>query len=64
MLIAVIADLHANLEATRSIFRQIDKRKPDPLALDFPTVDDGVRGMEFIRAVVKSASMGAKWVKM
>jgi hypothetical protein len=38
--------------------------KPDPLALDFPTVDDGLRNMQFIAAVVKSARQGAKWVKM
>ena len=29
MLIAIIADLHANLEATTAIFREIDNRKPD-----------------------------------
>jgi predicted dehydrogenase len=38
--------------------------KPDPLALDFPGVDDGLRGMIFIETVVKSAKLGAKWVKM
>ncbi len=29
MLIAIITDLHANLEATQAVFREIDKRKPD-----------------------------------
>lgn len=29
MQIAIIADLHANLEATRAVFREIDQRKPD-----------------------------------
>ena len=29
MLIAIIADLHANLEATRAVFKEIDARKPD-----------------------------------
>lgn len=29
MLIAIIADLHSNLEATTAIFREIDKRNPD-----------------------------------
>jgi len=41
-----------------------DRRKPDPLVLDFPGVEDGVRGMRFIDAVVKSSARGAKWVKM
>ncbi|MDL2293014.1 Gfo/Idh/MocA family oxidoreductase [Ruminococcaceae bacterium OttesenSCG-928-D13] len=30
--------------------------------LDFPTVDDGVAGVEFIQAAVKSARNGATWV--
>ena len=37
---------------------------PDPFALDFPTVDDGLRGMQFIEAVVKSAKgKNPTWVK-
>jgi predicted dehydrogenase len=43
---------------------RIERRKPDPLVLDFPGVDDGVRGMRFIEAAVKSSSKGAAWVKM
>ena len=31
MQIAIIADLHANLEATLAVFREIDKRKPDKI---------------------------------
>ncbi len=31
MLIAIITDLHANLEATRAVFTEIDKRKPDSI---------------------------------
>lgn len=41
-----------------------NREKPDSLALDFPGVDEGLRGMQFIEAVVKSAAKGAKWVKM
>lgn len=47
-----------------TIRAKIEHRKPDPLALDFPKVEDGERGMKFIETVVKSARMGAKWVKM
>jgi len=47
-----------------TIAARIEKRKPDPLALDFPQVSAGVRGMRFIEAVVKSSKMNAKWVKM
>ena len=31
MLIAIIADLHSNLEATTSVFTEIDKRRPDQI---------------------------------
>jgi predicted dehydrogenase len=38
----------------------------DPLdaAVDFPTVEDGVRGVEFIEAAVESSKAGAKWVSL
>ena len=38
--------------------------KPDDLALDFPTVDDGLRGMLFIDTVVTSAQSRQKWTKI
>jgi predicted dehydrogenase len=37
---------------------------PDPLALDFPNVDDGTRGMLFIETVLASAKGGEKWTPM
>ncbi|HLP25572.1 MAG TPA: gfo/Idh/MocA family oxidoreductase, partial [Acidobacteriota bacterium] len=30
----------------------------------FPTIDDGVAGMEFIAAAVRSAKRGARWVRL
>ena len=33
----------------------------DPLALDFPTVEDGARGMKFIQAAVDSQNAGGAW---
>jgi len=38
--------------------------KPDPLALDFPDVDDGLRGMIFIETVLESARSEQKWTPM
>ena len=35
----------------------------DPLALDFPTVEDGARGMKFIQAAVDSTTAGGTWVE-
>lgn len=39
------------------------KGRPLPRDPDFPTIDDGVIGMAFIESAVKSARLGAKWVK-
>lgn len=35
--------------------------KPDPLMLDFPTVEDGLRGMLFIETLLASAKSAQKW---
>lgn len=56
------ANIYRNFSDT--IQAGLEKRKPTKLELDFPGVEDGVRGMKFIQTVVKSAQMGAKWVKM
>jgi hypothetical protein len=40
------------------------RTKPDPLALDFPTVDDGLRGMLFIETLLASNKSSKKWTKM
>ena len=37
-------------------------RKPSDENLDFPTLDDGVRGMAFLETVVASAEAGAQWL--
>jgi predicted dehydrogenase len=50
------------LEAFRAISAEVEGR-PIPKDLDFPTIDDGVEGMAFINAVVKSSRLGARWVK-
>ena len=38
-------------------------KKNDP-ANDFPKIEDGVRGMAFIEAVVKSSGGNARWTKL
>lgn len=60
------------LEAFANIYRNVAKCiqarvegvEPDPVYADFPTVYDGVRGMKFVDAVVKSSKKGAKWLKV
>ncbi len=40
------------------------KLSKDDAANDFPKIEDGVRGMAFIEAVVKSSKGNAKWTKL
>jgi predicted dehydrogenase len=49
-------------EALRAIAAEVEGR-PVPRGLDFPTIDDGVEGMAFIEAVVRSSRLGARWVR-
>jgi predicted dehydrogenase len=60
------------LEAFSNIYRNFgehvlavaDKSQPDPLALDYPGIDDAVRGMAFIEAVVRSSAANTAWTKL
>ena len=60
------------LEAFANIYRnfakcvqaRIDGEEVDPVYNDYPTVEDGLRGMEFIYKVIESGNSDQKWVKM
>ncbi|MFT6319259.1 MAG: putative dehydrogenase [Granulosicoccus sp.] len=60
------------LEAFANIYRNFAKcvqarlqnKKPNKVYTDFPTVVDGVRGMQFIEKVVASSKSKLKWTKM
>ena len=41
---------------------RLEGRDPDPGARDFPSVEDGVRGVKFIEAAVESSARGGVWV--
>ncbi|WP_457089961.1 Gfo/Idh/MocA family protein [Microvirga sp. P5_D2] len=43
---------------------RIEKREPNPFALQVPTVDHGVRGVRFIEAAVRSSQRKAAWVDL
>ena len=59
------------LEAFANIYRNfafcvqahIAGKKPKKIYQDFPNVNDGVRGMQFIESVIKSGKSKSKWVK-
>ncbi|MBL7187362.1 MAG: Gfo/Idh/MocA family oxidoreductase [Phycisphaerae bacterium] len=46
-----------------TIRAKLTRTKPDPLALDFPDVKDGLRGMLFIETVLASAKSKQKWTE-
>ncbi|HMP28109.1 MAG TPA: gfo/Idh/MocA family oxidoreductase, partial [Saprospiraceae bacterium] len=60
------------LEAFANIYRnvaicilaRINGQEVDPVYADFPSVDDGVRGMEFIYKVIESGKSEEKWLSM
>lgn len=52
-------NMYRNFALTLSA--RIDGTKPAPEALDFPSVDEGIRGMAFIDSAVKSNSSNEKW---
>jgi len=56
------ANIYCNFADT--VRARLTRTKPDSLALDFPDVDDGARGMLFIDTVVASTKSKQKWTKM
>ncbi len=62
-LLEAIANIYNNF--TDTIRRKEDKLNLDEeLILDFPNVDDGVRGMKFIDAVIKNSNGTEKWTSI
>lgn len=59
------------LEAFANIYRnfsycvraRLEGKTPDPLYMDFPKVQDGVRGMRFIDRVIASGKSKNKWIE-
>ncbi len=60
------------LEAFANVYRNFanhiraveDGVEVDDIMLDYPRIDDGIRGMAFIEAVVTSSSKNAAWTKL
>ena len=57
------ANIYKNF--ANAIRARLDGRKPAPgdVANDYPKIEDGVRGMAFIEAVVNSSKRNAAWTK-
>jgi len=54
------ANVYAN--AIRTMQARRAGRAPDPLDLDFPTVQDGARGVHFVQTALTSGRAGGTWV--
>ena len=59
-----LLEAFANLyrDAGEAIAARLTGRAPDPLALDFPTAEDGVVAAAFIDAAIASRARGGAWV--
>lgn len=59
-----LQEAFANLyrDAGEAMAAKITGVAADPLALDFPTVEDGARGMGFVEAALESSQAGGGWV--
>lgn len=56
------ANIYRNFALT--VMAEMDGQKPTPEMLDFPGIEDGIRGMQFINTVVKAGTNDSvKWVK-
>lgn len=48
----------------RTVLKRMNNEEPNEFDLDFPTIEDGIRGMKFIETVVASGKKNAQWTKM
>lgn len=55
------ANIYCNV--IRTIAARLANEEPDPLDLDFPTAEDGIAGMRFIDAALRSGREG-RWVSV
>lgn len=55
------ANIYRNFALT--LLSKLEGKEPTPEMLDFPRVDEGVRGMAFIENVVASAASSEKWTE-
>lgn len=53
------ANIYKNFAAT--VIAKLNGETPTPNMLDFPSVEDGIRGMAFIENVVESSKSDQKW---
>lgn len=55
------ANIYRNF--ARTVRKRINGETPTDIELDFPTIEDGIRGMQFVETVIASGKSNSKWVK-
>jgi len=61
-LLEAFANIYRNF--TLTVSAKLNGETPSPEMLDFPQVEDGVRGMAFVDKVVESNLSNEKWIKV
>lgn len=56
------ANIYRNF--ARTVRKTMAGKKPSEIDLDFPGIDDGIRGLQFVEAAIKSGRANAKWINM
>ena len=57
-----MANVYANF--VKTIQCRMTRTKPSALDLDFPNVEDGLRGMLFLETLIASDKSKQKWTKI
>jgi predicted dehydrogenase len=60
--IEAFANIYRNF--AKCIQARLEGKEVDEMYLDFPSIEEGVRGMRFIEAVVNSGKSNKKWVEL
>ena len=47
----------------RTVRKRMNDEEPNEFDLDFPTIEDGIRVMQFVETVITSGKSNSKWVK-
>lgn len=55
------ANIYRNF--ARTVRKRMNGEVPTEIELDFPSIDDGIRGMLFVESVIASGKSKSKWVK-
>ncbi len=60
--IEAFANIYRNF--AKCIQARLEGKEADEIYLDFPSIEEGVRGMRFIEAVVNSGKSNKKWIEL